>query len=215
MPEVKTRVALADDHAIVLRGLETFIAQQPDFTVVATCHDGREALAVARAGRAEILILDLRMPEMDGMDVLRALHAEGSSCRVVLLTATIGDGHAVEALRLGAMGLVLKESHPDTLLECLRCVSRGQQWVDRQTMTRAFGKVLKQEAAVREAAKTLTPREIEIVRLIAEGHRNRGIGDRLCISEGTVKIHLHNVYQKVGVNGRLELVLWAQEQGLV
>ena len=82
-------------------------------------------------------------------------------------------------------------------------------------MNRAFGRVMRQEAAVREVSRTLTPREIDIVRLISEGHRNRAIGDRLSISEGTVKIHLHNIYQKLGVGGRLELVLWAQDQGLV
>jgi DNA-binding NarL/FixJ family response regulator len=118
-------------------------------------------------------------------------------------------------VRLGAWGVVLKESSPETLLECVRRVYRGEQWIDRETMTRAFGHVMQREAAMREASRILTPREIEIVRMIAQGLRNRVIAERLSISEGTVKIHLHNVYEKLGIDGRLELMLYAQEKGLV
>ena len=120
-----------------------------------------------------------------------------------------------EAVRLGARGVVLKESSPETLLECVRRVYRGEQWIDRETMTRAFGHAMQREAAMREASRILTPREIEIVRMIAQGLRNRVIAERLSISEGTVKIHLHNVYEKLGIDGRLELMLYAQEKGLV
>jgi DNA-binding NarL/FixJ family response regulator len=97
----------------------------------------------------------------------------------------------------------------------VRRVHAGQQWIDRETMSRAFGRVVQRENAAREAARLLTPRETEIVQMVAQGLRNKGIADRMSISEGTVKIHLHNIYEKVKVNGRLELVLWAQEQGLV
>ncbi|MEO8071098.1 MAG: response regulator transcription factor [Acidobacteriota bacterium] len=118
-------------------------------------------------------------------------------------------------MRLGAQGLVLKESSPDELIDCVRRVHRGEQWIDRGTSVRAFGRVLRQQFAAREMAKALTPREIEIVGLIAQGLRNREIGERLFISEGTVKIHLHNIYEKLGVDGRLELLLYVQDKGLV
>jgi DNA-binding NarL/FixJ family response regulator len=136
-------------------------------------------------------------------------------CRTVLLTAAITDNEVVEAIRLGAQGVVLKESDPETLLQCVRNVHAGQQWIDRETMSRAFGRAVQRESAARSAARILTPRETEIVGMVAQGLRNKAISERLSISEGTVKIHLHNIYEKAKVDGRLELVLWAQEQGLV
>ena len=147
--------------------------------------------------------------------MLRTLSAEKRRCRTVLLTAAISDDDVVEAVRLGARGVVMKEASPETLLECVRRVHGGEQWIDRETMTRAFGQVMQRETAMREASRILTPREIEIVRMIAHGLRNRVIAERLSISEGTVKIHLHNVYEKLGIDGRLELMLYAQDKGLV
>jgi DNA-binding NarL/FixJ family response regulator len=173
------------------------------------------AVAAARDDTCDVLVLDLRMPGRTGLDVLKTLAAEKRRCRTVLLTAAISDDDVVEAVRLGAWGVVLKESSPETLLECVRRVYRGEQWIDRETMTRAFGHAMQREAAMREASRILTPREIEIVRMIAQGLRNRVIAERLSISEGTVKIHLHNVYEKLGIDGRLELMLYAQEKGLV
>ena len=209
------RVILADDHAIVLSGLQRLFDSHDDFTVVATCRNGAEALAAARTLSADVLVLDLRMPDLTGVGVLRELSRAGVPCRSVLLTAAITDDEVIEAVRLGAQGIVLKESDPETLLECVRKVHLGQQWIDRETMSRAFGRAVQRESAAREAGRILTPRESEIVQMVAQGLRNKAIGERLSISEGTVKIHLHNIYEKVKVNGRLELVLWAQEQGLV
>ena len=120
----------------------------------------------------------------------------------------------LEAVKLGARGIVLKESSPDVLIDCVRRVHRGEHWIERETVTRAFQRVLNRETAAREAGETLTPREMEIVRMVAQGLRNKAIAEQLCISEGTVKVHLHNVYEKLGVEGRLELVLCAQQKGL-
>jgi DNA-binding NarL/FixJ family response regulator len=209
------RVILADDHAIVLSGLQRLFDSHDDFTVVATCRNGAEALAAARTLSADVLVLDLRMPDLTGVGVLRELSRAGVPCRSVLLTAAITDDEVIEAVRLGAQGIVLKESDPETLLECVRKVHLGQQWIDRETMSRAFGRAVQRESAAREAGRILTPRESEIVQMVAQGLRNKAIGERLSISEGTVKIHLHNIYEKVKVNGRLELVLWAQERGIV
>jgi DNA-binding NarL/FixJ family response regulator len=209
------RLVLADDHAIVLHGLKRLFEGHPDFRVVECCVDGEGAIVAARDDTCDVLVLDLRMPGRTGLDVLKTLAAEKRRCRTVLLTAAISDDDVVEAVRLGAWGVVLKESSPETLLECVRRVYRGEQWIDRETMTRAFGHAMQREAAMREASRILTPREIEIVRMIAQGLRNRVIAERLSISEGTVKIHLHNVYEKLGIDGRLELMLYAQEKGLV
>ncbi len=129
-----------------------------------------------------------------------------------MLTAAITHDQVLEAIKLGVRGLVLKRSAPETLVTCVRRVYQGKEWIDRDTLTRAFRTVLDREAASREAAETLTVREIEIVRMIGHGLRNRSIADRLSISEGTVKVHLHNIYEKLGVDGRLELVLFAQQK---
>jgi two-component system nitrate/nitrite response regulator NarL len=212
---VPIRLVLADDHPIVLHGLQQLFARHGDFTVVAACADGASAIDAVRTHRPDILVLDLRMAPRNGLDVLRALAKERLPCRTVLLTAAITDEEIVEALRLGAMGLVLKEASPDALLDCVRRVHRGEQWIERETVTQAFKSVLKRESAVSHAEATLTPRELEIVRMVAQGLRNKAIAERLSISEGTVKVHLHNIYEKLGVDGRLELVLCAQERGLV
>src|SRR5262249_53053390 len=147
--------------------------------------------------------------------VLRALAQAGMPCRTVLLTAAVTDAERLEAVQLGAAALVLKESPADTLLQCIRRVHEGGEWVDGDTASIAVRDAIDRENERRRAVDTLTPREIEIVRMVAQGLRNKMIGERLSISEGTVKVHLHNIYEKLGVGGRLELVLRAQQQRLV
>jgi DNA-binding NarL/FixJ family response regulator len=208
------RVLLVDDHQIVLHGLQQLFERQADFEVVGCCRDGGSAIDAVAAHRPDVVVLDLRMPGQSGLDVLRTLASKSVACRSVLLTAAIRDEEVVDAVRLGAMGVVLKESPPDVLLECVRSVHRGEQWIERETANRAFRTVLSRETAVRQAQETLTAREIEIVRMVAQGLRNKVIAERLTISEGTVKVHLHNIYEKLAVDGRLELVLKAQQMGL-
>ena len=209
------RVVLVDDHPIVLQGLQHLFARHEEFAVVDCCADADRALAVVRAEQPDVLVLDLRMPGRNGLDLLRTLFDERVVCRTVLLTAAISDDQVLDAVKLGAAGVVLKESSPETLLECVRKVHRGEQWIDRDTVTHALSSVLDREAAQKEASHTLTPREIEIVRMVARGLRNRAIAERLAISEGTVKVHLHNIYEKFSVDGRLELLLAAQQKGLI
>jgi two-component system, NarL family, nitrate/nitrite response regulator NarL len=209
------RVVLADDHPIVLQGLQHLFERHDDFAVAACCVDAATALEAVRSYKPDVLVLDLRMPGPNGLDVLRTLFNERASCRTVLLTAAISDDQVVEAVKLGAAGLVLKESAPEALLDCVRRVHRGEQAIDRDTVASALSAVLDREAAEKETSRTLTPREIEIVGMIARGLRNRAIAERLSISEGTVKVHLHNIYEKFGVDGRLELLLVAQQKGLI
>jgi len=212
---VPIRIAIADDHALVLHGLKRLFDGEQEFEVVECCGTGAEAIAAARRGNVDVLLLDIKMPGLSGIDVLRTLSAERLKCSTVLLTAALSDSDAVEGLKLGVRGIVLKESSPDTLLECIRRVSRGEQWVDSETMTRALDTITRRESMTNDPNRTLTARELEIVRMIAQGLRNKAIAERLFISEGTVKIHLHNVYEKLGLDGRLELMLHAQKQGLV
>jgi DNA-binding NarL/FixJ family response regulator len=207
------RIVLADDHPIVLHGLQQLFERQPDFDVLACCGDGTAALQAVAEHHPDVLVLDLRMPGEGGLGVLRTLTSLHASCRTVLLTAAIRDTEVNEAMKLGAMGLVLKESSPDDLLECVRQVSRGERSFEPDTVARAVRTIGDRAGA--ERPDGLTPRETELVRMVAQGLRNKVIAERLFISEGTVKVHLHNIYEKVGVDGRLELVLWAQQKGLV
>lgn len=209
------RVAIVDDHQIVLHGLQQLFERQDDFEVVCCCRDGATALHAIEAHHPDVVILDLRMPEPSGLDVLRTLAARRLPSRVVLLTAAIRDEEVVEAVKLGAMGLVLKESSPDVLLDCVRSVHRGEQSIDQETLTRAIHTSLEREGTARPTGESLTPREVEIVKMVAQGLRNKVIAERLSISEGTVKVHLHHIYEKFGVDGRLELLLCAQQKGLI
>jgi DNA-binding NarL/FixJ family response regulator len=154
------------------------------------------------------------MPNQSGLDVLRALAGKHERCRRVLLTAAIRDEEIVEAVRLGVMGIVLKESSPEALLDCVRTVHAGKQWIERDTLARALQSAVARPPAER-SPDALTPRELEIVRMVSQGLRNKAIAERLAISEGTVKVHLHNIYEKLAVDGRLELVLCAQQKRLI
>lgn len=209
------RLVLADDHPIVLDGLEQLFRLEPDFWVVARCRDGEETLKALRAHRPDVLVLDIRMPRQDGLQVLEALQRENLPTRVVLLTAALQEDQLVEALRFGVGGVVLKEMAPRLLVDAVREVHAGGRWLDKGSASRAIETLLRRDAEGREAASILTPRELEIVRMVARGLRNRAIAEQLYISEGTVKIHLHNIYQKLEVGGRLELAVHARDKGLV
>jgi DNA-binding NarL/FixJ family response regulator len=188
---------------------------EQDIQVVARCVNGEEALRAVRQHRPDMLILDIRMPAKDGLEVLREMQKEELPTQVVLLTVALDEEETVEALRLGVRGVVLKEMAPQMLIQCVRKVHAGEQWVERRSVGRAVERLLRREAGAREVAGVLTPREIEIVRMVASGRRNKEIADKLSISEGTVKIHLHHIYEKLQLDGRLELALYAQDKGLV
>ncbi len=209
------RILLADDHPIVLDGLEALFRLEPDFRVVGRCLAGDEVLHAVKQHKPDLLLLDLRMPRMDGMEVLRALQRDAHATRVVLLAAAFEDDQVVEALRLGVRGMVLKEQAPSLLIECVRRVHAGGQWLEQQASGRALQSLVRRDAAEKEAARALTPREIELVRLAASGLRNREMSRRLQISEGTVKMHLHNVYRKLKLTSRVALANYARQRGLL
>ena len=209
------RIVLADDHPIVLHGLRTLFERQSDIEVVAACTDGSAALEAVRTLRPDVLVVDLKMPGLGGLDIVGTVVAEQPECRCVLLTAAISEPEIVEAMRRGVFGLALKESPPDSLVSGIRRVQLGQHWIDQDMVLRAFRNVLDREADVPAPRETLTQRELEILRMVAEGLRNKSIADRLGISEGTVKVHLHNIYEKLGVNGRVDLLVSARQRGLL
>jgi len=207
-------LVLADDHPIFLNGLEDVFRSEPDFQVLARCVEGQAALRAVRQLKPDVLILDLRMPKMDGLGVLREMQKEKLSTRVVVLTAMPDEDELLEAIRLGVYGVVLKEMAPRLLIQCIRKVAAGEQWLEKRSVSLALERLLKREAGARQIAKILTPREIEIVRMVVEGLRNKVIAERLYLSEGTIKVHLHNIYEKLKVNSRLQLARYARDQGL-
>ena len=209
------RVVIADDHPIVLDGLTQLFASERDVEVVQRCTNGQEALAAARGARPDVLVLDVRMPGLNGLDVLRALAAEKSRARVVLLTAQMNDAEVLAAVRAGVAGIVLKETAPRVLLQCVRAVAAGEQWLDSRMIQSAVESTVRRDAAREKAARELTRRELDIARMVATGARNREIGEKLGISEGTVKMHLHTIYEKLGIGGRVELSNYAREHALV
>jgi two-component system nitrate/nitrite response regulator NarL len=211
---VSIRVVIVDDHPIVLQGLQHLFARQSDLDVVACCATVQDGLEAARHERPDVMVVDLRMPNGGGLSLLDSIGGEHLPVRSVVLTAAISDDEMAQALQKGATGLVLKESAPDQLIECVRRVHAGERWVDPGAMTRVLQATPTAEPG-NDRAAALTGRERQVVKMIAAGLRNRDIGERLSISENTVKVHLHNIYEKLGVEGRMELLLLAQELKIV
>ena len=214
-PTSRIKLVLVDDHPVVLQGLRQFLDRHDDCDVLACCGSADAGFFAVQRHQPDVLVLDLRMPGQDGLSLLRSLSASDLACRTVLLTAAITEAEVVDAVKLGVRGLVLKESPPETIVTCVRSVHAGEQWFDQAVVSRALTRVMSRESSAQQLSAALTPREIEIVRMVAQGLRNRAIAARLSISESTVKVHLHNVYEKLGVDGRLELTICAQQRGLL
>ena len=205
-------LVLVDDHPVVLEGIARLIEHEPDLVVAARCTDGSAALEAVRAHRPDILVLDLNMPRMSGMAVLREAAQEGLNLKVVLLTAAISEEDLVEAVRFGVRGVMLKETVPDLLVRCIRTVYGGGQWLEHQLTGWTLERLLAREASRQQVAKMLTTREIELARQVSLGLRNKEVATRLGITEGTVKIHLHRIYEKLGMNSRVELANYARRE---
>jgi DNA-binding NarL/FixJ family response regulator len=210
----RIRIALADDHVIVLDGLEQLFKLEPEFEVVARSTTADAAVKAVEEYKPDVVVLDLAMPGHDGLWALRRIAELGLPTRTVLLTAHVDEEKLIEAIRLGVSGVVLKEMAPRLLMECVRKVHAGEKWLEKQSVARAMDRMLKRESDLDRLSSLLTPREMEIVQLAAEGLRNKEISERLSITEGTVKIHLHNIYEKLGVTGRTQLILYATRHGI-
>jgi DNA-binding NarL/FixJ family response regulator len=207
------RIIIADDHRIILEGLEQLFGRERDIQVLATCTTGDAALEAIRKHQPDVAVLDVNMPESDGLMVLRRVRAETSRTRVVLLTATLDDDQAVEAVQAGVHGIVLKESAAVMLVDCVRRVAAGGRVLDQTVSNRAMSRMMERNEA-QELARTLSPRETEVVAMVATGLTNKEIASRLSNSEGTVKTHLHTIYRKLNVEGRVELAVYAVDHGL-
>ena len=203
------RLVLADDHPIVLDGLKQLFSAEPDFKIAATAANGDEALEAVRRLKPDILVLDIRMPGKSGLEVLKQLRQESLPTQVVILTA-LAQNEVIESIRLGAHGVVLKDMAPRLLVQCVREVHAGRKWLEKSSAAHAIDAMLKRE----EMEQTLTPRELEVARLTARGLRNKAVASMLAITEGTAKLHLHHIYEKLKLDGRFALVQYLQSKGL-
>jgi DNA-binding NarL/FixJ family response regulator len=199
------RLVLADDHPIVLEGLTKVLESLPRYEVVGTATNGDDALSVIRAKAPAVAILDIRMPRKTGLEVAAAVLSQAVATRVVLLTAEITDADALEAIRLGVHGVILKGMGVALLLKCIDKVNAGGLWIERESMQRAFHHVLKRDTAPAPPPPGLTHAETRVTGMVVTGAKNKEIAERLRVSEGTVKSHLHSIYLKLKIGGRRDL----------
>jgi len=223
----KIRIVVADDHPIFRDGLCKLLALEDDFEVVAQAQDGRQVLEVLQQLEPDILLLDLKMPGLDGLATLQRLQVSKGRTRVIVLTASDDKNEFVQAMKLGTSGIVLKQTATDQLIKSIRKVHAGEIWLDSHTTAAVIRQFVANEDAAppppqplpgvpgRERERSpLSQREREIVALVAQGFKNKEMAEKMFISEQTVKNHLHNIFDKLGVSDRLELALYAIHNNL-
>jgi len=212
------RILIADDHPIFRDGLRRLLESERGFKVIAEACDGVEAVEFVRKLKPEILLLDLAMPRRPGLEALRELSIDSVPVRVILLTAAAEREQIVEALQLGARGVVLKDCGTEVLMRSIRAVLAGEYWVGREPVSNLMqylrGLMDSSTKISRQKRFGLTPRELDIVSAVVAGFANKEIAEHFKISEDTVKHHLSNIFDKTGVSTRLELALFAVNQSL-
>jgi len=213
------RVVVADDHPVVRFGVKTMLETEPGFEVVGEAEDGDVAITETLERDPDILLLDVMMPRLPGLEALRAIMEKSARAKIILLTSTITTQQIIEALQIGAQGIVLKDAAASDLSKSMRAVLSGDYWIGGERVVNLVSalNVLMNQAAAMPDKKTygLTPRELEVVTCIVEGCSNKDVAKQFAISEETVKRHLSNIFDKTGVSTRLELALFAIAHKLV
>lgn len=209
------RLLIVDDHPVVRNGLSGMFAGEPGFAVVGEASDGREALRRAQALAPDVILMDLRMPEMDGVSAIAALREAGLPARVLVLTTYDTDGDVLAAIEAGATGYLLKDAPPEELFRAVRAAAAGESALSPAVMTRVLGQMRAQPQSAPGSQEPISQRELEVLELVAQGHNNREAAARLFISEATVKTHLVHIYAKLEVNDRAAAVAEAFNRGLL
>ena len=217
LPARKRRLILVDDHTLFRDGLRTILQMEDDLEVIADVESAEDIVELVWQLKPDLLLLDIRMPTGNGLEAVPAVVRISPETRVLVLTACDEQEEHVRALMLGAKGVVLKDSARNTLIEAIRTVCRGGFWIDprmRRTVADEVAQSGSSGGSTRRGHTGLTDRELEIVRLVASGQKNKEVSAALTISERTVKTHLQNIFQKLGVRDRVALVMYALQHGL-
>lgn len=202
----RIRLLIADDHLVVREGLAAIINSQPDMQIVAEAQDGQEAVKKWKQHRPDVTLVDLRMPELDGVRVIQEISTQDANARVIVLTSYDNDEDVYRGMRAGAKAYLLKDAGREVLLDCIRKVQAGQMYVSPAIAAKLAGRV---------GARDLSGREVEVLRLLAGGQSNKQIGRSLFVSETTVKSHVRSVFAKLNVSTRAEAVAVASRRGLI
>lgn len=213
----KIKVAIVDDHTLFREGIKKILSLEKDIEIVGEAYDGEEVIALLNRSQPDIMLLDIKMERINGLQILPQIVEQFPQLKVVLLTAQISLAESVKAVKDGARGIILKHAASEFLIKGIRKVFEGELWADSSTMTQvveSLSRKFRVERSPDRSRKELSEREIEVVALVAAGHRNKEIANKLFISEQTVKTHLSNIFQKLEVNDRLELALYAMRNGL-
>lgn len=204
------RLLIADDHAVVRQGLRMFLSLEPDFEIIGEATNGKQAVQLARQLRPDVILMDLLMPEMDGVTAIGAVRAELPDTEVIALTSVLEDNAVIGAIKAGAIGYLLKDTESDELIRAIKAAAAGQVQLSPKAAAR-----LMREVRAPETREALTERETEVLRLLAQGRANKEIAYILSIGEKTVKTHVSNILSKLNVSSRTQAALYAARIGLV
>jgi DNA-binding NarL/FixJ family response regulator len=213
----RIKVALVDDHTLFREGIKKILSLEPDIEIVGEAIDGEEVVLLLNRCRPDVLLLDIKMEKINGLQILPQIVGQYPQLRTIVLTAQISQAESVKAIKDGARGIILKHAASEFLIKGIRKVFDGELWADTSTMTRVVESLSQKYRGDRDSEKDrkeLSQREKEVVGLVASGHRNKEIANKLFISEQTVKTHLSNIFQKLEISDRLELALYAMRSGL-
>ncbi len=208
------RVLIVDDHTVVRDGLTTMFEREREFTVVGQAKNGLQAVEMARAVRPDVILMDLRMPELDGVEAMRRIGAEAPATRFIVLTTYDSDEYIFDAIEAGAKGYLLKDASREDLFQAVRAVHRGESLIQPGVAARVLDRFSELSRRAGDVA-VLSEREVEVLKLMARGGANKEIAASLSISESTVKTHVANIFQKLDVNGRTEAVTEALQRGII
>jgi len=202
-------IVVVDDHPVVLSGIVSLLERHHAFRVIASCTDAMEAIELIRTRKPNLALVDMNMPGLNGLAIMDALNRESQPPRIIILAASLTDKEIVGAVEGGAHGIIFKESAPATLIACLRAVASGEKWLPTDLVNNSIERMREHRKQIEKISHLLTPREMEVMLRVAEGFTNKEVSCWLKISEGTVKMHLHSIYHKVGVSNRTSLANFA------